>query len=294
MKQKFTGKERDTESGLDYFGARYYGAVQGRFTSPDPLLSSGQPHEPQSWNRYAYTLNRPTTSTDPLGLFVWGNITEDQKEKFRSALKAAQADLIKVGQKYGVDSKQYKEAERAIKVYGEENKDNGVTVSVGKLVNANASGETLVSNKVGPKTKLNPTGQRINIKFSQQGINSKALEETVVHEGSHGADGSAWVAGGFKNSPTHYQTEFRAFMAESAISEVAHPNETVYMWLKGVHIPGKNPYLPERNYLWNPSWKAADVEKMRIANINSLLAHPKAGGGYGISPTNQGGPAFRK
>ena len=34
--QKFTGKERDCDSGLDYFGAIYYGSALGRFTSPDP------------------------------------------------------------------------------------------------------------------------------------------------------------------------------------------------------------------------------------------------------------------
>jgi RHS repeat-associated protein len=34
---QFTGKERDAESGLDYFGARYFVAAQGRFTSTDPL-----------------------------------------------------------------------------------------------------------------------------------------------------------------------------------------------------------------------------------------------------------------
>ena len=33
-----TGKERDTESGNDYFGARYYGSSMGRFLSPDPLM----------------------------------------------------------------------------------------------------------------------------------------------------------------------------------------------------------------------------------------------------------------
>ena len=32
----FTGKERDAESGLDFFGARYVSGAQGRFTSPDP------------------------------------------------------------------------------------------------------------------------------------------------------------------------------------------------------------------------------------------------------------------
>jgi RHS repeat-associated protein len=33
---EFTGKERDTESGSDYFGARYYGSAMARFTSADP------------------------------------------------------------------------------------------------------------------------------------------------------------------------------------------------------------------------------------------------------------------
>jgi len=36
LTQKFTGKERDAETGLDYFGARYMSSAQGRFTSPDP------------------------------------------------------------------------------------------------------------------------------------------------------------------------------------------------------------------------------------------------------------------
>jgi RHS repeat-associated protein len=59
----FTGKERDGETGLDYFGARYFSGAQGRFTSPDPLLNSGRPWEPQSWNRYTYALNNPLRSS---------------------------------------------------------------------------------------------------------------------------------------------------------------------------------------------------------------------------------------
>jgi RHS repeat-associated protein len=39
---KFTGKERDAESGLDNFGARYYGSSMGRFMTTDPLLNSGR------------------------------------------------------------------------------------------------------------------------------------------------------------------------------------------------------------------------------------------------------------
>ena len=63
-----TSKERDIETGLDYFEARYYGSTQGRFTSTDPLMASGRTNKPQSWNRYAYVLNNPLILIDPDGM----------------------------------------------------------------------------------------------------------------------------------------------------------------------------------------------------------------------------------
>jgi RHS repeat-associated protein len=64
----FTGKERDTESGLDYFGARYYGSSMGRFLSPDPtFLNIRKVFNPQRWNLYSYGLNNPQTNVDPDG-----------------------------------------------------------------------------------------------------------------------------------------------------------------------------------------------------------------------------------
>jgi RHS repeat-associated protein len=62
-----TGKERDPESGLDYFGARYYSGPHGRFTSPDVPLIDQTPADPQSWNLYAYVRNNPLRFIDPLG-----------------------------------------------------------------------------------------------------------------------------------------------------------------------------------------------------------------------------------
>ncbi len=63
-----TGKERDQESGLDYFGARYYGSALGRFTSPDPLLlTRTRLLDPQGLNRYSYARNRSTISIDDGG-----------------------------------------------------------------------------------------------------------------------------------------------------------------------------------------------------------------------------------
>lgn len=82
--QRFTSKERDTESSLDYFLARYYSSPQGRFTSGDPFspvvekqndsnLSRGQAmfdaylRTPQQWNRYPYATNNPLKYAYPSG-----------------------------------------------------------------------------------------------------------------------------------------------------------------------------------------------------------------------------------
>ena len=63
----FTGKERDAETGLDYFGARYFSGAMGRFTSPDAPLLDQNPEDPQSWNLYSYVRNNPLIFTDPTG-----------------------------------------------------------------------------------------------------------------------------------------------------------------------------------------------------------------------------------
>ena len=63
----FTGKERDGETGLAYFGARYFSGAQGRFTSPDTPLADQCPQYPQSWNLYSYVRNNPLKFTDPTG-----------------------------------------------------------------------------------------------------------------------------------------------------------------------------------------------------------------------------------
>jgi RHS repeat-associated protein len=99
-KQKFTSKERDMESGLDYFLARYYSSAQGRFTSPDEftggprelwVLGSGDSKKqalpyaeitnPQTLNKYQYCLNNPIRYVDPNG--------HQQKDSFEEQIKRA-------------------------------------------------------------------------------------------------------------------------------------------------------------------------------------------------------------
>ena len=88
-KQKFTQKERDSESGLDYFLARYYSSAQGRFTSADPIvLSRNRLVDPQQLNLYGYVRNNPLIFIDVTGeeITVVEAQTPDQKKAVESAI----------------------------------------------------------------------------------------------------------------------------------------------------------------------------------------------------------------
>lgn len=68
----FTGKERDTESGNDYFGARYYSSAMGRFMSPDwsaqeEPVPYAKLDDPQTLNLYSYVGNNPLARVDADG-----------------------------------------------------------------------------------------------------------------------------------------------------------------------------------------------------------------------------------
>jgi RHS repeat-associated protein len=65
---KFASKERDSESNLDNFEARYRSSTLGRFMSADPANAGADPTNPQSWNMYSYVLNSPVVFIDPTGM----------------------------------------------------------------------------------------------------------------------------------------------------------------------------------------------------------------------------------
>ena len=108
VRQQFTQKERDVETGLDYFNARYYSSVQGRFTGidPDNYQARLDLNDPQSWNAYSYVNNNPLArvDSDGKGFFsklknwlvwnVWGEEADVKREedKRRQMLLNVQKD----------------------------------------------------------------------------------------------------------------------------------------------------------------------------------------------------------
>ena len=95
INQKFTGKERDLESGLDDFGARYTSSSLGRFLSVDPTRVSVSVIDPQSWNRYSYALNNPLVYTDPNGKWSTRDHEEIIDAAFRNILSPQDRDDLK-------------------------------------------------------------------------------------------------------------------------------------------------------------------------------------------------------
>lgn len=90
-----SGKERDAETGLDYFAARYYGSPLGRYTGPDEPFADQRSIDPQSWNLYTYAANNPLKYIDRTGKAIELAGDDEQRNKQLAALQNA------VGKKAG-------------------------------------------------------------------------------------------------------------------------------------------------------------------------------------------------
>jgi RHS repeat-associated protein len=93
VRQQFTGKERDVETGLDYFLARYLSSDQGRFSSADPIqMTLDRMSDPQTINLYVYVRNNPLRFIDPTGLDTYG-LGFDAEEEMKRRIRAQKAKI---------------------------------------------------------------------------------------------------------------------------------------------------------------------------------------------------------
>jgi RHS repeat-associated protein len=133
---KFTGKERDTESNLDEFGARYYASSTGRFMTPDwAARATSVPYavfgDPQSLNLYTYVENAPVNRVDADGhtiarqapaddditTIMWDTKVDDEAENGNGTTTLAQ-DTVTVEQVKGQGANVFDHA--AISVNGQQ------------------------------------------------------------------------------------------------------------------------------------------------------------------------------
>jgi len=204
VRQRFTGKERDNETGLDYFLARYYSSIQGRFVNPDPLLSSGRVTLPQSWNRYTYVLNNPLAFTDPFGLYEARGLSAKQITKLEEAITLAE----QLRDKYEKGSDAYNRMDAALKAIGRNGDKNGVIVTTG--------GDPDEANTEVTKAGITVTFGS-NLLKGDQVLLAKPDQITglvgkIAHEGSHVADGQKWLRTG--ENMIEFATEMKAWMTQ--------------------------------------------------------------------------------
>lgn len=256
----FTGKERDNESGNDYFGARYYASTMGRFLSPDPLLSSGRPWNPQSWNRYAYALNNPLRTIDPTGLYDIPDDCDKNKTCKNAAanLRTGVANLqARVNSMK--DGAEKTRLEASLKALGTENDGNGVDVVFEKL-------DPGVSGNTAPNVDANGnlSGFTITLDPNQEhSANQWAVD--AAHEGTHVSD---MEDPRFNNPATTmdpFQMEYRGYETSGWAAQAL----------------GASPWAYDggANVIWNSSWKAVDRQTLMdrgITNhVKGIPGHPE-------------------
>ena len=273
VRKQFTGYEKDEETELDFAQARMYSNQIGRFTTTDPLLNTGRPSKPQSWNRFSYVVNNPLILIDPSGMYLC-TAGKTNCDKFEASMEENRRNLEKIKEKYTENSDEYKKAKAAVDVYGNKDEDNGVTVALaGKKSNLppDAAAETDVKRVKKQKTVLNLEGKSIVVTIAQKAFDSDGLSGLAVHEGSHAADGVEWIKCNFcsRNNLTSYQTEFKAFMVEASFSEASGTTSSFR------YDPEQMKGAPQAFglfQLWNPSWKSVDESKPQI---DFFLKHSK-------------------
>jgi RHS repeat-associated protein len=215
----FTGKERDTESNLDYFGARYYSSTQGRFMSPDwaarptaiPYLVFG---DPQSLNLYAYVRNNSLNRTDPDGHYEVSASGCGQDNKKCQKKYDKRIDNFEKARKRDLKSKD-PNVRAAAASYGARGDANGVHVGVTNLGPG-------IKGSVDDKSGFGKTDVEVKINSNLEG---KSLRETVAHEGSHVEDDQKYddsPMNEFGNHDpslnlTHGQTEFNAYKTGAGV-----------------------------------------------------------------------------
>jgi RHS repeat-associated protein len=182
---QLTGKERDAETGLDYFGARYFSGAQGRFTSPDRPFADQDPYDPQSWNLYSYVRNNPLKFIDETGeaikyasqkLEVYSNTMRAQSPSYNAALqgfeRAGAPDITFQVGNAGLDA-------------------DGVSKAIGLASTSIAPGSTIYGTPDDPNAviqvpdKLKGVTVTIDTSIAKDGSQVKS---TLAHEVGHAND----------------------------------------------------------------------------------------------------------
>ena len=248
----FAGKERDSETGLDYFLTRFMSSAQGRFTSPDPLpwlhwQRAGDEDrarfqdfvgDPQNFNLYAYARNNPLRFSDPTGMYYCADdpaLCETLKQAYLLAVVALKGAALTEGQKVAL--------QRVLTFLGKPGDVNGVVVMFASVDGTNAGGASF-----DPRFKV--TTITFDPKITK-GYSTQDYSEMFIHEGRHGMDEAAWGRNASTESEL-WTTERHSYRVQSYVPQGLG---TTSGW-----------------GLWDPSWKGtpeAEINRQKAIERNA-------------------------
>src|SRR5438094_6302520 len=159
---KFTGKERDSESGNDYFGARHYSRSFGRFMQLDPSPMGIAMADSQPWNLYSYVRNRPTRSVDVGGNWATDLHAEIVTFALQGYVSAGELQEL-VNRQYVMDSDQSDQSRHFMQNAGEHDPSKAAEDAWTFVAdNMNTASENVGANGQLNKTGLDALGNAIH------------------------------------------------------------------------------------------------------------------------------------
>ena len=260
IEPQFTSKERDAETGLDFFGARYFSGTQGRFTSPDQPFVDQWETNPHSWNLYSYGRNNPLRFADPTGQKCVDTSNGQADDGTGGGCAAA-----------GLNA--------ALGAYGKEGEKNGVSVGFGALPGGAAGTTTPLGDTTSFAVTFDPS------KWSKDVTNSaKYLASDVGHEGTH-VDDLRQVFGG-RSSLSDFSVEYRGYESSAFVFGAlfrpalsASPSSS-FGGEKSTNL------LYGGSIIWNSSWGAADKAAIQSRDVGITNAVKSVYGHAETTPHN--------
>lgn len=209
----------------------------GRFMSPDPMLNSGRPGDPQTWNRYTYVRNNPHGRIDPSGLYDLPTLCRHEKGCSADAANLKQGVKDLTAKVNGMsDGPEKTRLQASLKALGTENDGNNVDVNFGKNADgaaANTKPEADANGNLSFTITIDPDKQ-------SNGTNGWAIN--AAHEGTHVSDIENPMYNNSGTTLSPFQLEYRGYQTSSwAADALGEPS---------ISFGG--------NMIWNKSWGAVD------------------------------------
>jgi RHS repeat-associated protein len=238
----FTGKERDTESGNDYFGARYYASSMGRFMSPDwsakvePVPYS-KLDDPQSLNLYAYVRNNPLGGVDADGHapMSWGGFESCGSEYAAVGCGAGSQTAADMAQNSAFNAQQAAQQQNAVQTAGQKAASgpygsnvisvSGNTTTLPLYNGPNSSAEIIGTQVVTDNLNSNGSGT-IKIVNTNQSIEGSPTE-TITMRLKNGLTQGIFVRSSDGSVNMDSSTSFNSHTGQATVTMVNHNTNTV-------------------------------------------------------------------